>query len=157
LLNKKSFEYKGKNFTINANIVPLNVTHLIDYLKEDFSTVKQRINTIRINTGLPIVIVLEDIDTMLERDPLYDQLLTTFFEGIGAIDGSYILATTNHPDKISLRLLRQNRFSKVISYELIKDIEEVKHYLDIHLQDIQEEIGKDHYAHILSIYPEKFI
>lgn len=44
-----------------------------------------------------------------------------------------MFTTTNHPEKIGLRLLRQNRLSKVISYGLISSANEAKYYLDTHL------------------------
>jgi len=82
-----------------------------------------KIDKIRSETGLPIVLLLDDIDIILDKDDVVAKFLG-LMQGIRQ-KGFFIIASTNHPEKIDYRLLEPGRFSKVVHVGLPKESDRV--------------------------------
>lgn len=86
-MSERNFQLpNGKNISLNANVIYISVSEFADMLIKNVSSFRKRLSDIHENTGLPIVLVVEDLDTIIketnsESDPI-SQGLTTFFEGV---------------------------------------------------------------------------
>lgn len=79
------------------------------------SSVFLRIDTINEATSLPVILILDDIDVILEErgDRGIVSKFLNLMQGIRQ-RGFYILASTNYPEKIDIRLLEPGRLSKIV-------------------------------------------
>lgn len=83
---------------------------------EGMSSIFLRIDRIRDATSLPVILLIDDIDVILDKDEVVSKFLT-LMQGIRQ-KGFHVLASTNHPDKIDKRLLEPGRLSKVVHVTL---------------------------------------
>lgn len=64
-----------------------------------------------INAGLPLVVLMEDIDAILRRSS--ESNLLNLLDGVFDIDRTIFLATTNYPEQLGSRVMnRPSRFDK---------------------------------------------
>jgi len=86
---------------------------------EGMSAVFLRVDRIREATSLPVILLIDDIDVILNEEKEGDIVskFLTLMQGIRQ-KGFHVLASTNHPDKIDKRLLEPGRLSKVIHVPL---------------------------------------
>ncbi len=74
----------GKQIHLEANVINIGLMEFADLLVKSISGFRKRLSDIHENTGLPIILIIEDIDTIIkergsESDPV-SQALTTLFE-----------------------------------------------------------------------------
>lgn len=73
--------------------------------------------------GLPVVVLVDDVDTVVsasadhERDPTIISKLLNLFQGVRE-KGFFIIASTNKPEDIDERLLEPGRLSKIVHVPL---------------------------------------
>ena len=84
--------------------------------EEGMSSVFLRIDRIRDATALPVILLIDDIDVILDKEEVVSKCLT-LLQGIRQ-KGFYVLASTNYPEKVDMRLLEPGRLSKVIHVTL---------------------------------------
>lgn len=138
LLSQREFKFKGKNFHLNANVIDINVWLFEWLLMNDFGWLRTKLDEIYQKSWLPIVLVIEDFETILNEklhwvNDKVAQKLTTTLEWIGSLPVT-IVTSTNNPTRIPERLIRPNRFSNIIDFFLPTDSEK-KVILDNHLSD----------------------
>ncbi|MFZ4461195.1 MAG: AAA family ATPase [Patescibacteria group bacterium] len=109
----------GKDITLNANVLNIGVSEFADMLVKSVSGFRKRLSDIHENTGLPIILIVEDIDTIIkevgtESDPV-SQALTTFFEGVGSLPVT-VITSTNCPERLPERHLRPNRLDVLSAF-----------------------------------------
>lgn len=80
------------------------------------SPVFLKIDAVKDATSLPVILVIDDVDVMLEKEDVVSKLLN-LMQGIRQ-RGFHILASTNRPEKIDSRLLEPGRLSKIIHVQL---------------------------------------
>lgn len=158
---------------LEANVININIMEFADLLLKSSSSFRKRLSDIHENTWRPIILVIEDIDTIikenwLESDPV-SQALTIIFEGVWSLPIT-VVASTNNPEILPQRHLRPNRFDTPIwfQYPIDKQILEnifkthwEKKWLDKLLQwsisieeiieNIQEIISKYTPSHIAAL------
>lgn len=138
LLRKKEFpvNWNGEVLNLNANVISLSILEFMELLKSETNWFKNRLTEIYENTRIPIILIIEDLDTMVNESwgwaSLYTQALTLFFEWVWHYPIK-IVTTTNYPQEFPTRLLRPNRIDNVINFPLpLKE-------------EILTEILKDHF------------
>jgi hypothetical protein len=52
---------------LNANTININIFELIELIQKDISVFKKRLSDIHDNTKLPIILVIEDIETIVNE------------------------------------------------------------------------------------------
>lgn len=159
LLQNKVFNLWNNSFNLNATVIPINLLQLKEMLEDDFAEIKQRLIQVSENTKIPIVLVIEDIDTLMSDDPmnpgLFDQMLTNLFEGVWALPNITIIASSNYPEKISPRMIRQNRFENIMLFKSLTCNEEVVNMFKFHIKNMHlEDILWDE---LIQKYAERFI
>ena len=138
ILKNRNFLYKGKNFKLNTNVISVDLQSFKSMLINWFWWFRTRIDEIYQNTWVPIIMVIEDIDTIINEkihgtNDEIAQAMTVFFEWIGSVPVS-VIATANDPSKLSERLIRPNRIYNIIEFYLPNKEEKVG-ILKIHLQE----------------------
>ena len=74
--------------------------------KESYETLRQ------IHEGMPLIILMEDLDAILNRN---ESEVLNLLDGMYGIDKTVFLATTNYPEKLGSRIMnRPSRFDKKI-------------------------------------------
>lgn len=135
LLAKKDFDFEGTSLRLNANTVNMGILDLVDILSKNASAFKKRLSDIHENTKLPIILIIEDIETIINEEggksDVITQALTNFFEGVGSIPVT-VVTTTNYPERLSERLVRPNRIDCVIRFDVPLPEEVVKSALRTH-------------------------
>lgn len=112
-------------------------------LLKSLSAFRKRLSDIHENTWIPIILIIEDIDTLLtgekgtQSDPL-SQALTTFFEGVGSLPLT-VITSTNNPEVIPERHLRPNRLDLPVGFQYPLDPGVLVSMLRRHLQRIDIE------------------
>lgn len=121
LLAKKEFEFGGKTLHLNANVVNIGLTDFVDILTKNTSDYKKRLSDIHENTKLPIVIIIEDIDTLINEEggksDIVTQMMTNFLEGVGSMPVT-VITSSNYPERFSDRLIRPNRFDRIVPFNI---------------------------------------
>lgn len=127
LLRKKEFpvNWNWEVLNLNANVISLSILEFMELLKSETNWFKNRLTEIYENTRIPIILIIEDLDTMVNESwgwaSLYTQALTLFFEWVWHYPIK-IVTTTNYPQEFPTRLLRPNRIDNVINFSLpLKD------------------------------------
>lgn len=108
---------------------------LLDLLNEKGSHILLQIDSIGSATQLPVVLLIDDIDTLMsdkERDSAIISKLLNLFQGVRE-KGFYIIASTNHPERIDPRLLEPGRLSKIVHVPIPNRAERVG-ILELHLR-----------------------
>lgn len=146
LLKSKEFLYKSKKFNLNANVINIDLNFFKSILSTPIGWVKSRLDKIYENTWAPILLSIEDIDTLIneKKHDVNDEIaqaMTIFFEWVWSTP-VYVLATANEPTKLSERLIRPNRLSN-ISYFWIPTIEEKLKIFWIHLDEKKIQIPEE--------------
>ncbi len=106
----------------NAIFASIDSSHLrqdlVRSVEEGMSSVFLRIDRIREETALPVILLIDDIDVILDKDK--EEMVAKFLTLMQGIrqKGFYALASTNYPEKVDKRLLEPGRFSKVIHVTL---------------------------------------
>jgi Cdc6-like AAA superfamily ATPase len=85
LLSTREFTLpNGKNIHLNANVININVSEFAELIVKSASGFRKRLSDLHENTGLPIILVIEDLDTLIQEDGIksdpISQALTTCFE-----------------------------------------------------------------------------
>lgn len=121
LLSKKEFEFGGQTLHLNANTVNIGLMDFVDLLTKNASDFKKRLSDIHENTKLPIIIIIEDIDTLINEEggksDIVTQAMTNFLEGVGSMPVT-VITSSNYPERLSDRLIRPNRFDRIVPFNL---------------------------------------
>lgn len=136
LLNKK-WEFNNKEFLLNASVIPIWLQEFKALLMEGVGWIKTRIDQIYQRTHAPIILIVEDLDTLVneKKHDINDEIaqsMTIFFEWLGSLPVT-VVTTSNDPTKFSERLIRPNRISKIIIFDR-PNVEEKKKMLFDHLK-----------------------
>ena len=88
--------------------------------QEDIEMFTEFIQTFRkIEPDRPLVVLLEDIDSLAGEDRYSTSKLLNILDGVKQIDGVVYIATTNYPEKLQERLTnRPSRFDRRYKIEL---------------------------------------
>ncbi len=121
LLANKEFQFEGQTLHLNANTVNIGLTDFVDILTKNTSDYKKRLSDIHENTGLPIVLIVEDIDTLINEEggksDIVTQMMTNFLEGVGSMPVT-VITSSNYPERLSDRLIRPHRFDRIVPFDL---------------------------------------
>jgi len=80
------------------------------------SPLLMRVDRIRQRTTLPVILIIDDIDAILQKGDVVSKFLN-MMQGIRQ-KGFLVVASTNHPEKIDPRLLEPGRLSKIVHVSL---------------------------------------
>lgn len=139
LSKNRNFEVNNTKFDLNAVVIPIDLMQLKELIK-DSSYIKNRIREVQENTGLSVIIVVEDICTLIEENEwnwdanIVSQALTTLFEGMWSLANVTIVSITNYPERLPPRLTRKGRFQCIIPFFPIEDLNKSKEFLSIHIK-----------------------
>lgn len=125
----------GRNIHLDANVLHIGVMEFSDLLLKSTSAFRRRLSDIHENTRRPIILIIEDIDTIVKEqgsdsDPV-SQAMTTIFEGIGSLPVT-VVASTNNPEILPQRHLRPNRLDTMIAFSYPLKQEEIRSVLEVH-------------------------
>lgn len=156
IIKNRIFEYWGLKLNLNAVTINMSVRNFMNMITDYESAFKRKLSSIYENTWLPILIIIEDLDSGVNENDsgMATQSMTTFFDWVGSIPVSLVTAT-NYPEKISPRLLRPNRLENIIMINMPLSEEERRDILNIHLK--KNELGKNIEIQLLNEFMEKFI
>jgi len=137
ILKDKRFKLDWKEFNLNANVIYLDLQSFKALLWTPIWWIRTKLDEIYQNTKTPILLVIEDIDTLINEKISWQndeiaQAMTVFFEWIWSIPIN-IIATANDPSKLSERIVRPNRIYEIIEFYLANKEEKIN-ILKIHLQ-----------------------
>lgn len=88
--------------------------------EEDFKSFVDFIPTVKkIESARPIIVILEDLDSLASGDKYSTTKLLNILDGVKQIDNVVYIATTNYPDKLEERITnRPSRFDRRYKVEL---------------------------------------
>lgn len=106
---------------------------------EDPITFKTGIHALReIHPDMPVVVVMEDLDSIMERSPKSDIL--NILDGVSKIEKIVYLATTNYPERLEPRIVnRPSRFDKRFNIG-IPSPESRKMYFNFLFENVNDDI-----------------
>jgi SpoVK/Ycf46/Vps4 family AAA+-type ATPase len=84
-----------------------------------------------IQPDTPIVLIMEDLDSLMEGN---ESDILNLLDGVNGIDGVAIIATSNHPDEIDDRVLRPSRIDKTFLIDFPEESTR-RHYISHVLGD----------------------
>lgn len=120
---------------LDANVINIWIMEFADLLVKSASSFRKRLSDIHENTGNPIILIIEDIDTIvkeqwLDSDPV-SQAMTTLFEWVWSLPVT-VIASTNNPEILPQRHLRPNRLDTLLSFEYPMKKSQLKPILQTH-------------------------
>lgn len=121
----------------NAIFVPVGSDKLLADLSSDKgSAILLQIDKIGASSQLPVVLMIDDIDAVIHKDK-QDLMITKLLNILQGVKekGFYVLASTNHPDRIDSRMLEPGRLSKIVHISL-PDFQSRVGILEIHMQGL---------------------
>lgn len=98
------------------------------------SDILLRVDAIKSMTRLPVILLIDEVDKLFEEKGDMVVKFLNLTQGIRT-KGFHIIASTNYPEKIDLRLLEPGRISRTI-YVGLPDEAERRGVLTVHLRDI---------------------
>ena len=131
LIKHREFKINWKILHLNANVISLDIINFGRLVKNDIA-IKKRISDIYNKTKLPIIVLIEDIDT-LTVDDVFEQAITTLMDWLWSVPITIITAV-NYPDKIPNRVIRPNRLENIVKFDIPMDKKIIKYVLNIHLK-----------------------
>lgn len=125
----------NKTIHLDANVIHVSIGEFAEMLLKSVSSFRRRLSDIHENTKKPIILVIEDIDTIVKEqgtdsDPV-SQAMTTIFEGVGSLPVT-VVASTNNLEILPQRHLRPNRLDTLISFEYPLDITTIQSVFRLH-------------------------
>lgn len=125
----------GQEIHLEANVINIGLMEFADLLVKSVSWFRKRLSDIHENTGRPIILIIEDIDTIVKEegmnsDPV-SQAMTTLFEWVGSLPIT-VIASTNHPEILPQRHLRPNRIDTLIGFPYPVDESLIRSVLQVH-------------------------
>lgn len=144
LLTESKYSYEWKEFNLNANVITIDLMTFKATVINNIWGFRTRLDEIYQNTGLWIILVIEDLDTLVDEKLTWwndevAQGITLLFEWIGSIPIT-IVTTANDPTKFSERLIRPNRLYEIIEFYL-PSVEQKYKILNQHLENKWIEIS----------------
>lgn len=101
---------------LNGIVINIRSQTDIDYFTDFIPTFR------KIEPTRPLVVILEDIDSLAGEDRYHTSQLLNILDGVKQIDGVVYIATTNYPEKLQERLTnRPSRFDRRYKIELPND------------------------------------
>lgn len=98
---------------LNGIVINIRSQNDIDYFTDFIPTFR------KIEPTRPLVVILEDIDSLAGEDRYHTSQLLNILDGVKQIDGVVYIATTNYPEKLQERLTnRPSRFDRRYKIEL---------------------------------------
>jgi hypothetical protein len=143
LLKNKTFKHWDMELHLNANTININIFELIELIQKDISVFKKRLSDIHDNTKLPIILVIEDIETIVNEQGVESdwvtQALTTFFEWLWSMPITMV-ASTNYPERLPNRLIRPKRLENIIKFDIPLPLNVIDSTLRVHIESNLKEI-----------------
>ncbi len=104
-----------KKLIENENGIVINIKE-----EDDFKYFVDFVSTLRkIETERPLIVILEDIDTLAGEDSYSTTKLLNVLDGVKQIENVVYIATTNYPEKLQERVTnRPSRFDKRYRVEM---------------------------------------
>jgi len=151
ILLNRNWEFNNKNFFLNANIVSMWLTEFKALLTQWIGWIRTRLDQIYQRTNVPIILLIEDIDTLVNEKMHWvndeiAQAMTILFEWLGSLPVN-IIATANNPTKLSERLIRPWRLYNIQIFKRPSE-KEKKQILNQHLDENNLDIT-DKYLNII--------
>ena len=136
LLLDKKWILNDREFFLNATTIPIGLQEFKALLMQWIWWIKTRLDQIFSRTQAPIILIVEDLDTLVNEKITWAndeiaQAMTIFFEGLWSLPVT-VVTTSNDPTKFSERLIRPNRLSKIKIFNR-PTIEEKKIMIKNHL------------------------
>jgi SpoVK/Ycf46/Vps4 family AAA+-type ATPase len=101
---------------LNGIVINIKSQNDIDYFIEFIPTFR------KIEPNRPLVVILEDIDSLAGEDRYSTSQLLNILDGVKQIEGVVYIATTNYPEKLQERVTnRPSRFDRRYKIELPND------------------------------------
>jgi SpoVK/Ycf46/Vps4 family AAA+-type ATPase len=98
---------------LNGIVINIKSQNDIDYFIEFIPTFR------KIEPTRPLVVILEDIDSLAGEDRYSTSQLLNILDGVKQIEGVVYIATTNYPEKLQERVTnRPSRFDRRYKIEL---------------------------------------
>lgn len=98
---------------LNGIVINIKSQNDIDYFIEFIPTFR------KIEPNRPLVVILEDIDSLAGEDRYSTSQLLNILDGVKQIEGVVYIATTNYPEKLQERVTnRPSRFDRRYKIEL---------------------------------------
>lgn len=146
LLTQSKYDYEWKEFNLNANVVTIDLMTFKATILNNIWGFRTRLDDIYQNTWVWIILVIEDLDTLVNEKLTWwndevAQAMTILFEWIGSIPLT-IVTTANDPTKFSERLTRPWRLYEIIEFER-PTIKQKHQVLDQHLKNKWIEISDE--------------
>ena len=157
LLLNKEWEVNWEKFFLSANVISFGLQEFKSLLATWTWWIRTRLDEIYQNTKAPIILIVEDIDTLINEKMHWvndeiAQALTILFEWVGSLPINFI-TTSNDPTKFSERLIRPWRLEEIIIFNRPTE-KEKKQMLIEHLKKANLELSEN----ILNIiYKSKII
>lgn len=123
-------------------LVPIDTLQLVGEMSEppEKKRLLPRISQVFRYTGRPVVLQLDDIEEVTKDEQTINSVLLNLMAGIRA-SGFYVLASTNHPEKISPQLIQPERFAHLIYFGL-PDAQVRRGILEIHAGRVSKELQR---------------
>lgn len=138
LISESKYELPNwEKINLEAVVINISVMEFADLLVKSSSEFRKRLSDIHENTWKPIILVIEDIDTIIKEegmqsDPI-SQAMTTMFEWVGSLPLT-VITSTNNPEILPQRHLRPNRFDVPIWFNYPLSPELLWSILKVHLE-----------------------
>lgn len=98
-----------------------------------------RISRVSQDTGLPVILHVDDIEGITENDQLINSALLNLLAGVRE-QGFYLLTSTNHPEKLKPELIQPQRLEHVIHLGL-PDQQTRLGILNVHATKVSRELN----------------
>lgn len=121
-------------------LVPIDPLQLAQEIAAptDKKKIIPRISRVFKDTGRPVVLQLDDIEEVTKDEQAINSALLNLMAGIRA-SGFYVLASTNHPERISSQLIQPERFAHLIYFGLPDD-QARRGILEVHANRVSREL-----------------
>ena len=100
-----------------AIFVAINCSSLLIDLQQRGASILERIDQISDECQLPVVLIIDDIDIVLDKKEKTVAMVLNWMQSIRQ-KGFYILATTNYPERIDDRMMEPGRLSRILHVDL---------------------------------------
>lgn len=116
-------------------------------LSDDLSRVPQsrtllpRIAHVFRKTGIPVILQLDDIESLGTDNKQINSTLLNLMAGVRE-HGFFVIASTNHPESLSPQLLQPERFATIVYFGL-HDQPARKRILNVHATEASRELGRE--------------
>lgn len=135
---------------IGVFLVPIDPLHLSQELSAppEKKTILPRISQVSAQTGIPIVLHIDDIENIMQgkEQNAINSTILNLMAGVRE-SGFFVLASTNHPEQLNEQLLQPQRFAHILYFGLCNE-EARRGILEIHATRVSRELEKPLFSSI---------